>query len=205
MKVFHVAAVAVLSFAVPVFADVNLSTGFATYTVVEQNGFNFGATAIAGIVTPGDADSGFAGGWVPNSSSSSWVAFDPNNSSDNGLGNYSTTFTLTSSDLATATISGSWTLDDSGSLFLNGNDIGDLADGSWTSLHPFSVGAGSGDFVLGTNTLSLDITDSDVFLEGVNLQGSLTGVVPEPSTLFPLAGGLAIMILFARWKKASQS
>jgi hypothetical protein len=197
MKILSVAAV-VLGCATPGFSDVILSTGFATYTVVEQNGFNLGATGTAQIVTSGSADAGFAGGWVPNSSSSAWVAFDPNNAFDNGLGNYTTTFTLTAGDLSTASISGFWTLDDSGSLFLNGNDLGDLPDGAWTSLHPFSVSAGSSDFVVGANTLSIDITDSDVFLEGVDLAASLTTAVPEPSPLIAMVTGLGVLLVVVR-------
>ena len=206
MKIFHFSAIA-LGVAIPAFSDVNLSTGIANYTVVEQNGFNFGTTGTASMVTPSSADEGFGGGWVPNSSSSDWVAFDPNNANGNGLGIYTTTFTLTSADLATASISGSWTLDDSGSLLLNGNDLGDLADGGWTSLHPFSVAAGSSDFVLGTNTLSLSITDSDLFLEGVNLQGTLTGTstVPEPSELILLTAGLGVLVVLTMRRKQSEA
>ena len=203
MKISLVAA-AICGLAIPAFSDVNLSTGVAAYTVVEQNGFNLGATTTATEVTPSDAD--WFGGWVANSASSVWVAYDPNNAYDNGLGNYSTTFTLTSLNLSEATISGSWTLDDGGSLFLNGHDIGDLS-GAWGSLNPFSVAAGSSDFVSGTNTLSIDITSSDVYLEGVNLQGSLTFVsstVPEPSTFIPLVAGLGLMITAAQRRKAFQ-
>jgi hypothetical protein len=168
----------------PAFSDVlNLSTGVAggaTYTVVEQNGYNFGATATAALVTPSDAD--YYSGWVANSSTSAWIAYDPNNCCDNGLGNYSTTFVLTAADVGTVSLSGAWTVDDSGSLLLNGIDIGDLSDGNWVALTSFAVAAGSSDFVLGTNTLSIDITDSDNFLEGVNLQGTLADFTPAPTT-----------------------
>jgi hypothetical protein len=200
MKFYHAAAV-VLGFAIPAFSDINLSTGIATYTVVEQNGFNFGATGTAQVVTPASNDAGFLGGWVPNSSSSDWVAFDPNNATGNGLGIYTTTFTLTAADLATASLAGSWTLDDGGSLLLNGHTLGTVS-GGWSSLHPFSVAAGSSDFVQGTNTLSLSITGSDVFLEGVNLAGILTtpSTVPEPSLRVVMVVGLGTLLMLT-WRR----
>lgn len=196
-------AVVVLGCAIPAFSGtVILSTGIATYSVLEQSGVDNGDTGTAQIVTPSDAD--WYGGWIANSTSSYWIAYDPNSAYDNGLGTYSTTFSLDAGDISTAAISGSWTLDDSGSLYLNGNLLGSLGDGNWGSLTAFSVGAGSSDFVLGTNTLSIEITDTDQYLEGVNLQGSLTGVTtatPEPSMFIPLAAGLAILIGFARLRK----
>ena len=84
--------VAVLGFSIPAFAD-NLSTGIAAYTVLEQSGPATGNTGPGQIVTSSNAD--WYGGWVPNSALSSWIAYDPNNAFDNGLGTYSTTFTLT--------------------------------------------------------------------------------------------------------------
>jgi hypothetical protein len=203
MKSLLVAGI-VLGCAIPAFSGpVNLSTGIATYSVLEQSGPAIGDTGTAQVVTSSDAD--WYGGWVADSSSSDWIAFDPFNCCDNGLGTYSTTFSLNAGDISTAAISGSWTLDDSGSLYLNGNLVGSLSDGNWGSLTAFSVAAGSSDFVLGTNTLSLEITDTDQVLEGVNLQGSLTGVTtatPEPSMFILLAAGLGILIGFARLRKA---
>jgi hypothetical protein len=168
---------------------------------VEQNNFNLGFTATATLVTPSDAD--WYGGWVADNSTSAWIAYDPNNAYDNGLGNYSTTFTLTAGDVSAVSLSGAWTLDDSGSLYLNGTDIGDLGDGSWGGLTAFSVAAGSSDFVVGTNTLSIDITASDDYLEGVNLQGTLSdytapATTPEPGSIVLLSTGLLALVALRR-------
>lgn len=202
MKCLLVIAAAILVMATTALADgVNLSTGIATYTVVEQNSYNMGATGTASIVTPSDAD--WFGGWTPNSSSSSWIAFNPTNCCDNGLGVYSTTFALTSANLSSAALSGSWTVDDSGELLLNGHVIATLGDGSWGSLHTFTVP--NSDFVAGTNTLTIEITDTDNFLEGVNLAGTLTtgpSTVPEPATVTLLGPALVCLSVWRRrWLK----
>ena len=179
----------------------NLSTGVsegATYTVVEQNSYNFDATAIASVVTPSDPD--WSTVWIANSASSAWIAYDPDHCCDNGDGDYSTTFVLTPGDVSTVALSGFWTLDDIGSLYLNGHLIASLGDASWGKLRAFNVPAGSSDFVVGANTLSIDITLSDSFLEGVNLNGSLTGYtpVPEPFSIGLLIVGAGMLLAFAR-------
>jgi len=182
---YCMAAMLVLCLAIPAFSGtVDLPTGIATYSVLEQSGPDNGATGTAKVVTPSDAD--WSVTWVANSAASSWIAYDPNNAHDNGLGTYSTTFTLNSSDLSTASISGTWTLDDSGELVLNGNVIATLGDGHWGFLFGFpSVPAGSSDFVLGVNTLSLIITDTDQYLEGVNLDATCRASQAQPRSLSP--------------------
>ncbi len=202
MKHLLVIAAAVLVLATTALADsINLSTGTATYSVVEQNSYNLGATGTASIVTPSDAD--WYGGWIANSSSSSWIAYNPTNCCDNGLGNYSTTFVLTSANISSAALSGSFTVDDSGELLLNGHVIATLGDGSWGSLHSFTVP--NSDFVVGTNTLTIEITDTDNFLEGVNLAGTLTtgtSTVPEPAAATLLGPALVALGLWRRrWLK----
>ena len=190
----------------------------ANWTVVENNAFNSGATGPGEVVNPADADfTGPTNGtciffldcWVANGVAtppSDWIAYNATNANGNGLGTYSITFTLTSADVSTASLSGSWTLDDLGELVLNGNVISILADGNWSSMMGFStVSAGSPDFVIGTNTLQAIITASDVYLEGVNVSATLTGytaATPEPSTLLLVALGLALVLCRLRRKFA---
>jgi hypothetical protein len=154
-------------------------------------------------VFPGNADSGFPD-WIANGPSSDWIARDAN-TADQGATPYtfSRTFNLTGFDLSTVSISGSWTLDDVGELRLNGNLLGTLSGTPWFSFHPFSVPAGSPFLNQGLNTLTITITSSDRFLEGVRLEGTLTGtIVPEPSALALLALG-TFGLLGRAWRRRS--
>jgi hypothetical protein len=185
-------------------ASINLATGLdSSNNLISSGGVNdahwtvtmdptFSPTGIPQTVFPGNAD--FSPAWVPNGPNSDWIARNAN-TADNGPAPYtfSRTFTLAATDLASASISGSWTIDDAGTLTLNGNSLGSLSSTPWTSLHSFSVPTGSADFVVGTNTLSITITSADRFLEGARLEGTLTTApagVPEPATLHTASIGI---------------
>jgi hypothetical protein len=178
-------------------ASINLATGLdSSNNLISSGGVSdahwtvttdptFSPTGIPQTVFPNNAD--FFSGWVANGPNSDWIARNAK-VTDNGPAPYtfSRTFTLSASDLASASISGTWTIDDGGTLALNGNTLGTLTSGGWSSLHSFSVPTGSADFVVGTNTLSITITSDDRFLEGARLEGTLTTAstgVPEPATL----------------------
>lgn len=140
-------------------------------------------------------DNGFFPLWAPNDSSSDWIA-PVANVTNNGNAPYtfSITFNLTNAQLPTAALSGSWAIDDAGTLSLNGTQIASLSSGAWTSLTAFT--APSADFVVGANTLTMTVTSSDNFKEAARLTGSVTSAVsatPEPSSLllFGLGGLLA--------------
>jgi len=137
------------------------------------------------------------GGWLANGPNSDWISPDPDVS---GYGTYpysfSTTFGLSDYDLSTVSLSGAWAIDDQGSLFLNGNLISSIGDGNWGSLTAFSVPVNSPDFNQGLNTLTITMTWTDDYLEGVRLEGSVTGDVqstPEPGS-WALAGLGALAI-----------
>jgi len=171
----------------------NLATGLdASNNLISSGGVNdahwtvtpdptYSPTGIPQTVFPDSPDGAFFA-WAANGPNSDWIARNAN-TSDNGPAPYtfSLTFTLTASQLASASISGAWAVDDGGELSLNGDQIATLASGAWGSLTSFSVPLGSADFVAGTNTLSITITDADQLWEAVRLEGSLS--VPEPSTV----------------------
>ena len=179
-----IAASALIAVALPSMAsDIDVSTGVNpawNYNTTEWG------TGVASIVTPGDAD--WYGGWVPNDASSSWIAANPNSTAGNN-GTYSLNFDLSGYTLSSVSLSGSWTIDDAGSLYLNGNLLGSLGNGNWGSL--FSFSAPNSDFVAGVNTLSLVGGSTDDFLEGVRLQGDVSGslaAAPDAASTFGLLG-----------------
>jgi hypothetical protein len=183
-----IAASALIAVALPSMAsDINVSTGVNpgwNYDTT-QWGAN-GGTGVASIVTPNDAD--WYGGWVANDASSSWIAANPNSTAYNN-GIYSLNFNLTGYTLSSVSLSGSWTIDDSGSLYLNGNLLGSLNNGDWGTLYSFS--APNSDLVAGENTLTLVGGETDNYLEGVRLEGDVSGLsaaAPDAASTFGLLG-----------------
>jgi len=170
----------------------------------------------ARTVFPDNADycntsHGCAPAWVANDSLSDWIAFNPN-ATANGTGTYTTTFDLSGANLSTASLSGFWTIDDQGTLTLNGHLIATLPPPSqpWTVLTPFSVSTGSSDFVAGINTLTIQITAADNFEEGARLNGTVSfsaNTVPEPSSILLFASGALALAgtRLRRWKTAQSA
>jgi hypothetical protein len=160
-----------------------------------------GGTAPARVVTAADADGAFIGSiWAADGPSSNWIAIDATTTANDPFAplpySYYRTFTLTPSDLATATISGVWGIDDGGDLKLNGNIVSSLLN-DYTASTPFLVPSGSSFFVPGLNTLTITMNFSDNAYEAVRLRGALT---PEPSTLALL--GMSVLGLLAyNWRK----
>jgi PEP-CTERM motif len=153
---------------------------------------------------------GCAPAWVANDSLSDWIAFNPN-ATANGTGTYTTTFDLSGAVLSTVSLSGFWTIDDQGTLTLNGHQIASLPPPSqpWTVLNTFSVSTGSSDFVAGINTLTMQITATDDFEEGGRLNGTVffsANTVPEPSSILLFASGvLALTGALLRRRQTAQS
>jgi hypothetical protein len=122
-----------------------------------------GPTAPAKVVTAADADGAFVGyAWAADGPLSNWIAIDPTtiNNAPFLPVTYYRTFNLLASDLATATISGVWGIDDGGDLKLNGNLVSSLVN-DYTASTPFLVPSGSSFFVPGLNTLTITMTNSD--------------------------------------------
>jgi len=159
------------------------------------------------VVGPSSPDAGFFGGWVANSTTSSWIAPNPDNAGFNG--NYAISYSFNISGTPTsATCTGcQWTIDDNGTLSINGNVISTLTSGPWTSFHAFSIPLA--DLVSGTNVLSVVSFSSDNNFEGVNLEGSLSvsttpSAVPLPAALPLFATGLAGLGLLG-WRRKKKA
>ncbi|MDP9114721.1 MAG: PEP-CTERM sorting domain-containing protein [Acidobacteriota bacterium] len=183
----------------------------ANWTVTgadSETGTNAAKTVFPSNVDFCTAANSCAPAWVANNSSSDWIAFNPN-STANGAATYTTTFNLTGADLSTASLSGFWSIDDQGTLILNGHVIGTLSSSSqpWTLLNAFSVATGSSDFVAGINTLTMQITSSDNFEEGVRLNGTVSftpaTATPEPSSFLLCVSGAMVLAAALRRKKLS--
>lgn len=120
---------------------------------------------------------------------------------------FTQTFDLSGFDLSTATISGSWGVDNIGFIRLNGQTSGigsgtlSLSGGSsatsnFNTFHDFALNDG---FVSGVNTLEFVLTDLGA-PGGFNLT-ALTGsaaIIPEPSIYALLIGAGTLAFAFAR-------
>ncbi|MGD0828983.1 MAG: PEP-CTERM sorting domain-containing protein [Desulfobaccales bacterium] len=142
---------------------------------------------------------------MANGPDSNWIGITANKT-NNGPAPYSFqyTFNLSSFVLSTVSLSGSWTIDDEGTLSVNDHVISTLGNGNWVSLDNFSLAAGSGLLNQGLNTLDINMTSDDQYLEGGRLEGSITGTqVPEPCTMLLLGSGLAGLAGFrSRFKRS---
>ncbi len=152
------------------------------------------------VVTPANAD--WFGGWLADGPNSDWITSDVNSTANGSpLPTYQIQFFL--GDLVGASITFSWAIDDQGTISLNGNNIGTLGSGAWGGLTPIAANASSF-LVAGLNTLTISMTDSDNFLEGVRFEGSVSGSVgiPEPATVTTLLVGIGTLMLRFRRRRA---
>jgi len=120
------------------------------------------------VIASGNAD--WYGGWVANGPNASWIAINPNSSTGNTAGFYSTAFNLTAPLPAHVCLVGVMSHDDSGLLAVNGQAI--MADQAYTggSLVPVNIEITSY-VTTGTNYLTFAFGNTDNNLEGLRLQG----------------------------------
>jgi hypothetical protein len=176
--------------------SINLATGQNAQGVIQTGGDladanwtvtnadSYKNSPIAYTVAPGNGD--WYGQWLGNGPDSTWIAANPDTSA-NGDMVFTLHFSLTADEVANAQIVGGLaTLDDIGVVLLNGHQIGSVAYNTFNQLH--SLSSGAGDFVAGTNTLTIQITQSDNLYEGVRLEGKVVDV-PSSGLKINLATG----------------
>ncbi|QEH36665.1 hypothetical protein OJF2_52500 [Aquisphaera giovannonii] len=143
------------------------------------------------------------GPWVGNLSDARWIGPVADQTTISGVTGsgyyvYKTTFDLTGFDPSTAHISGQWSSDNPGEIYLNGVDtgIGTTGEYAYQSLHSLDIATG---FIAGINTLEFRIYNIPISSNnptGVIAQLCGTAAVPEPSSaalgLIAIVGGLAV-------------
>jgi hypothetical protein len=159
------------------------------------------------VVAPNNADWGNAPsgrlGWFPNGPDSSWIAPNPNDAHGNGDYTLTYTFNLAGHDLHTASFNNlQWTIDDGGSVQLNGHTEASLPFGdNWAAFHPLSIPVSH--LAQTINTLVITSIGSDINREAARLEGTLTiSPVPEPETYAMWLAGLGLVSFIARRKSA---
>jgi hypothetical protein len=177
---------------------VDLSTGLDSSGNIQHTGGSLDANwTVTGAVNPLNApnayvvarnDADWYGGWIGNGAYSSWIAANPFDAHGNGLLTFTDTFDVTTPSTA-AIIGGAWAIDDYGTLSLNGHLLSTVPNHAFGHLSAFSTTAS--DFVAGLNTLTMQMTATDTFLEGGRLRGWLVGAgsaVSDPTSFLLMHG-----------------
>ena len=154
----------------------------ASNVATTGNGADLHWTLLGGTAYTGGVNDSFPiPPWLTETATSRWLT--PTPSAADGVAatsyTYSTTFTLTGFNAATASISGLFAADDNvSSILLNGVSFSSGAVG-FSSFTPFATNTG---FVAGTNTLTF-VTNNGGGPAGLRVEVSGTAnAVPEPAT-----------------------
>lgn len=140
------------------------------------------------------------GSWAADSTTSAWIGAGTTNPTPATPYTFTETFSLAGLNPSTANISGTWFIDDTGTLSINGIVIGSGSD-TFVSGLPFTIP--DADLNAGTNTISMTITSDNLADDGARLSftsatasPSSVSTVPEPGTMTLLGlGGAALAAL----------
>ncbi len=178
----------------PAAATLNLSTGLdasdnlipscnvddAHWTVEQPQGITPAKT-----VSPGCDN--WWGGWVPNGPNSAWIGRNAGQVQGPAGYSFHRTFDLTGYDLSTVSITGSWNIDDAGSLKINGIEFARLP---WCldlgRLHPFTVPAYH--LNQGLNTLTITMDACNEWIDAVRLEAVVTGAPLTEACCLSISG-----------------
>ncbi|WP_165219532.1 hypothetical protein [Aquisphaera insulae] len=152
-----------------------------------------------------------SGPWVPNTTSAQWIGPVSDRttipgSTGSGDSAYETTFDLTGLDASTARITGKWSTDNPGEIWLNGvsTGIATIGEFAYQSMQSFSITTG---FQAGTNTLEFKVNNKPIDSNnptGLIVEMTGTAAVPEPASvslgLISIVGCLA----GRRWMRRSR-
>ncbi len=144
------------------------------------------------------------GDWLPNDLVSKWIAPQADQSTflDSagvaGTYIYRTTFDLTGFNANTATISGEWATDNTGTdILINGVSTGITNSTQFSAFSAFEINSG---FVSGINTLDFFVDNltlppylGDINPSGLRLEMVGTATVPEPTGLAIAALGMLML------------
>jgi hypothetical protein len=140
--------------------------------------------------------------WVGNTATSQWITPATDTRAGPGPFTYTTTFDLTGLDPTTAQISGMWSSDNEGTMFLNGVQVATDSFPGWTSLVGFSI---TSNFQNGINTLTFVVPNGNPPGDGptglqVDIESATANPVPEPTAFALLALGGVSLAGWRRWR-----
>ncbi|MEP5758378.1 MAG: VPLPA-CTERM sorting domain-containing protein [Litoreibacter sp.] len=195
MKYTTFIASAMMALALPTYAHaVTVAVGST------QVGDTGGINAVGVTSTSSFNRDFFSGSTTP---SSDWVWSGDINSVDIAV--YEFEFDLTGFDLTTASISGLWGVDNTGTISLNGNQIATLNDfviGNFANLTSYGTSTDTF-FNAGLNTLRFDLNDlgGQAAFRATGTVTADVSAVPLPASALLLLGGLGGVAGLNRRKK----
>ena len=130
-------------------------------------------------------------GWIGNTATSAWISGDPGANASAATYTYTIAFNLIGFDSSTAVITGQWSADDEGEMFLNGNPVS--ASGGSGLFTPFSINDG---FAPGANLLTFEVPNADnnngLHVQIISSDVQQASAAPEPASIILFGVGVLL-------------